>query len=43
MERTGTIKEQILWYIGRILDRLTDQQKRALITMLKKFYARISL
>lgn len=41
MERKMSRKEEILWYIGRIIDHLTDAQAGAVIVMLKKFYRRM--
>ena len=38
MEKSQSRKEQILWYIGRIVDQLTEPQKRTIIAMLEKFW-----
>lgn len=40
-EKERTRKEQILWYIGRIIDHLDEAQMRAVLVMLKRFYGQI--
>lgn len=40
-EKQISRKEQIMWYIGRIVDRLTDTQVQAVLAMLKKFYGKL--
>lgn len=34
-------KEQILWYLERIVGHLSDDQARTVLAMLKKFYTQM--
>lgn len=38
MEREMTLREQILWYLERIVDQLTESQAQAILAMLNRFY-----
>lgn len=37
-EKTMSLREQIMWYIERIVDRLTESQAQTILSMLNRFY-----
>lgn len=37
-EKTMSLREQIMWYIERIVDRLTESQAQSILAMLNRFY-----
>ena len=37
-EKQMTVREQILWYLDKIVDKLTEQQAQAILAMLNRFY-----
>lgn len=38
MDDEMTVREQILWYLDKIVDRLTEGQAQAILAMLNRFY-----
>lgn len=38
MDKEMTVREQILWYLDKIVDRLTEGQAQAILSMLNRFY-----
>jgi hypothetical protein len=32
------LKEQILWYLERLIDKLTEHQAQSILAMLNRFY-----
>ena len=38
MEEQMTLREQIMWYIERIVDHLTEAQAQTILAMLNRFY-----
>ena len=38
MTQEMTLREQILWYLERIVDHLTEGQAQTILAMLNRFY-----
>ena len=38
MAQELTLKDQILWYLERLIDHLTEHQAQTILAMLNRFY-----
>ena len=38
MAQELTLKDQILWYLERLIDHLTEHQAQSILAMLNRFY-----